>query len=74
MNCFVDPGSGSVRTIANEEDEMSGFQRVPVLMDSGASDSTLPTGERSDVPLIETTKSKSGYAYEAAGGHKTLNE
>ena len=64
--CSVDPESGSPRTIANEDSEIDRFQRASVPIGPGASDSVHPTDECNDVPLVETSKSKSGYVCEAA--------
>lgn len=41
LECSVDPESGFVRTIVEEENVEHGFQRVPVLIDSDASRSRV---------------------------------
>ena len=74
IDCFVDPESGSLRTIAEEQGSAHGFQRAPVPTDPGSSGRVLPTNERNDVPIVEIQKSRHGYAYEAVGGHMVINE
>lgn len=47
IKCFIDSESGSLKTLAAEEEEedTNGFEHVCILIDPGASDSVLPLDE-----------------------------
>lgn len=74
VNCFLDPESGSLRTMLEENMDPGGMQCISVPTDPGASDSVLPIDECKDAPAIETRNFKAGYAHEVAGGHRIANE
>ena len=71
----------SVSLSQNDEDTC-GFEcecvfvcaHVCALIDSGASGSVLPLSECPDVLVEENQKSRTGYAYEVAGGHRIVNK
>ena len=74
LNCFLDPESGALMTLAVDDIDTQGMECISVRIDSGASDSVLPTRECPDTTLEETARSAFGYACEAAGGHRSINE
>lgn len=45
-----------------------------VPIGTGASDSAILSGECSDVLAIGTAASRNAYVFEAAGGHRIVNE
>lgn len=57
-----------------DEVEMGGFECISVSIEPGASDSVLPMDECKDTPITETKKPKMGYADEAVGVHRIVNE
>ena len=61
-------------TIAEEEIDTGSFGCISVCLDPGAPDSVIRTRECKDIFVGETARSKSGYAYEEAGGRKIVNE
>ena len=50
-----------------------GWIAISILIDSGASDSVCPPGLFPEVPVYETSASRNGLEYTAAGGHKIPN-
>ena len=50
-----------------------GWVAISILIDSGASDSVCPPGLFPEVPVYETSASRNGVEYTAAGGHNIAN-
>lgn len=70
----MDPELGTPQTPALDDHDAHGFECIRVPIDAGAFDSVIPSGECPDAPTIANTKSKNGCAYEAAGGHRIIND
>ena len=60
MKYVVDPESGTLQAFSVDDPHTQGFACICVFIDSGASGSVLPSGERSDAMTEENEKFKAG--------------
>ena len=74
LDCFLDLEFGAPMALAKDEIDTDIVEYTSVLIDPGASGSAIPTGECNDIPLEDINRSRLGYAYEVAGGHRIINE
>ena len=49
-------------------EHQDGWKAIPILIDSGASDSVAPAGTFPDIPMFETNASKNNLFYTARRG------
>ena len=56
------------------EEYQDGFKAISILIDSGASDSVAPPETFPEINIFETTASRAGLQYTAAGGEKIRNQ
>ena len=50
-----------------------GWHPISIMMDSGACDCVAPPGTFPGIPIMQTTASRDGLEYTAAGGHRIPN-